>query len=384
MDRPRHLVVTTVAATIAGFLVPYAQHLTARGWRVEAAARGAPDDPRVVAAFDAVHDLTISRSLRDITRNVAAFSRLTEILGSGFDIVHVHTPIAGFVVRAAARQVPRRARPAIVYTAHGFHFHRDGVAWTNALFLTAERVAGRWTDTLVVINREDEEAASRHRIVPPRRLAYMPGIGIDPGHYSRAALAPERLHEARADLGLGADVPLVTMVGELNRNKRPGDVLAAVSRLRHGEAHLVILGDGPARPSLEARAIDLGLRGRVTFAGTVADVRPIVATSFALVLASKREGLPRSILEALALEVPVVSSAARGSVELVGTDAGVIAPIGDVDAIARALDRLLDDPSSARQMGVRGRAKVMEKYDIEKLLVMHDELYDRLLAARRR
>jgi glycosyltransferase involved in cell wall biosynthesis len=379
---PSLLVVATVRATVAGFLVPYAQHLRAKGWRVDAAARGAAGDPALEAAFDNVYELPLSRSVRDLRSMDRGRRTLDEILATGPDIVHVHTPIAAFLTRLAVRRMRRDRRPAIAYTAHGFHFHEDGSWLTNIVFLTAERVAGRWTDRLVVINAEDEAAALRHRIVPRRRLVHMPGIGLDTARYARAAVAPDAPSEVRIELGIRADAPVFVIVGELNWNKRQRDAVAALAAMRNRDAHLILLGGGPLRAALEALAIDLGVSGRVHFAGFVPDVRPAVCAATAVILPSKREGLARSVMEALSLETPVIVSTARGNRELVGTDAGIQYPAGDVAALAAAMDRLVDDPDEARAMGVRGRSRMVDQFDIEVLLRLHDTLYAELIAER--
>ena len=120
---PALLIVATVAGTIAGFLAPYAAHFRSLGWRVDAAANGATSDPRLLEAFDRVHELPLSRSLRDVRGLERGRRALAEILETSPDIVHVHTPIASFLTRIAVRQLPRDRRPAVAYTAHGFHFH---------------------------------------------------------------------------------------------------------------------------------------------------------------------------------------------------------------------------------------------------------------------
>ena len=143
------------------------------------AANGASGEPVLHAAFDHVYELPLSRSIVDLASLVRGERAISRLLGAGHDIVHVHTPIAAFITRYAARRLPAERRPVVIYTAHGFHFHQGGRAVTNASFLAAERLAGRWTDRLVVINDEDEIAARKHQIVPSNRLVRMPGIGID-------------------------------------------------------------------------------------------------------------------------------------------------------------------------------------------------------------
>ena len=263
---PSLLMVATIAPTIRGFLLPYAAHLRAMGWRVDAAANGATADAGL-EAFDRRFELPLSRSILDVIGILRAMDALTVILESGYDIVHVHTPIAAFVTRAAIRRMPAASRPAVVYTAHGFHFHRNGRRTANALFLTAERIDGRWTDRLIVINDEDYAAAVRYRIVPRRRLVLMPGIGVDTHWYSRANVADAQVAAARAKAGVDPETPMFTVVGEFSRRKRPWDVVAALGRMKHRESHLVLLGDGPERPRVEAAIREAGVADRVHIVG---------------------------------------------------------------------------------------------------------------------
>jgi glycosyltransferase involved in cell wall biosynthesis len=374
------LYVATVSGTIRQFLAPYAAHFRALGWRVDAAANGVSTDAAVREAFDHVYELPISRSIFDLAGLALGERTMAKLLESGPNIVHVHTPIAGFITRFAAHRMPPDSRPAVVYTAHGFHFHRDGRAVTNSAFLTAERLAGRWTDKLIVINDEDYEAARRHRIVPRTRLLRMPGIGIDTEVYSPSAIMPGDFARARQELDVRSNVPLFVAVGELNRNKQHDDVIEALRLMRHTEAHLALVGGGPRRAHLEALASRLGLRDRVRFAGFVADVRPLVGSATALVLASKREGLSRSIMEALALEVPVVASTARGNRELVGEASGFVVPTGDIRGLAESMDWLIDHPVERQEMGRTGRRRMAVRYDVGNVVRLHEDLYSGLLA----
>jgi glycosyltransferase involved in cell wall biosynthesis len=378
------LIVATVSSTIRSFLIPYARHFRALGWRVDAAARGGSGDPVLLEEFDQVHEIPLSRSVLDLGSLVRGERAVSETLNSRPDIVHVHTPIAGFLTRIAAHRTSAAPRPVVAYTAHGFHFHRGGHPTTNGLFLTAERLAGRWTDRLVVINDEDFEAARRHHIVGTRRLVRMPGIGLDTAAYSRSRLDPEEITDARQALSLPRDAPYFVVVAELSRRKRNADVIEALSHMSHREAALVLLGQGAERERLEDLARERGVGDRVRFGGFVEDVRPVVAGAAALLLASDREGLARAIMEALALEVPVIASTARGNAELVDSESGVIVPTGDVIGFAAAMDRMLDRPRDHQHMGAHGRARMVERYDIGHLLLLHERMYAGMLAERRR
>lgn len=130
-------------------------------------ASGVKSGPECLEAFNCVHDVSWSRSVLEIGRLVKSVAEIEQVVADGsYDIVHVHTPIAGAVTRFALRHLRRRCRTKVVYTAHGFHFHPLGGVVRNAVYRSVERVAGDWTDALVVINRTDEEEARVHRIVP--------------------------------------------------------------------------------------------------------------------------------------------------------------------------------------------------------------------------
>ena len=369
---PSLLIVSTVASTIRAFLLPYATRFRASDWRVDAMANGATTDPALVEAFDRCHEMPLSRSIRDLSGIVDATRAVrARLLADAYDIVHVHTPIASFVVRAAARTVPAERRPVVIYTAHGFHFHAAGHRMSNAVYRTAERVAGRATDRLIVINDEDERAARAARIVPAARLVRHPGIGIDTARF--APDAGERSARPRS----------IVSVSELSERKRPWDVVAALSAMEHRDAVLTLVGDGPERARVTDAIAEAGLESRVRLVGQVDDVRPILRAAQVFVLASDREGLARSIMEALAMEIPVVASDARGNRELVG-DSGYVTPVADPRALASAIDAVLDDPAAAREMGRRGRVRMVEDYDVERVIRLHESLYADVLQERSR
>ena len=108
----------------------------------------------------------------------------------------------------------------------------------------------------------------------------------------------------------------------------------------------------------------------------------MVVASDALVLASSMEGLPRCVMEAMSLEVPVVATDARGSPDLVEPDAGIIVPVGDVRALAQAMDRILEDPDATRAMAACGRRRIVEQFELSTLIGLHEALYRDVLAER--
>jgi glycosyltransferase involved in cell wall biosynthesis len=211
----------------------------------------------------------------------------------------------------------------------------------------------------------------------------MPGIGVDTRFYDPARVDAGAVAMVRREQGIPVGASVFALVGELNRNKRPGDAISALAALRDRDAHLAVAGRGPERAELEAQARRQGVAERVHLLGEVHDIRPVVRGATALLLLSTREGLARSVMEALSLEVPVIASSARGNRELLGEDRGLVYETGDIAGLTEAMSWIVDHPAEARRMGERGRARMIERYDLSVLLRLHEDLYRSMLAERR-
>jgi hypothetical protein len=181
---PKALFVTTVSGTLRAFLLPFAEHFRSQGWIVDGMAQGIADCSTCTNSFDRVWEVNWSRNPLDFNNFIKTPRRVQEVvLEEQYDIVHVHTPVAAFITRLALKGARKKGRLKIVYTAHGFRFYKGAPAYKNAIFISLEKIAGRWTDYQVVINKEDEAAAVKHKIVSPEHLVYMPGIGVDTSFY---------------------------------------------------------------------------------------------------------------------------------------------------------------------------------------------------------
>jgi glycosyltransferase involved in cell wall biosynthesis len=374
--QPRMLIVTTIPATF-GFLAPYARHLRRQGWWVDLASGTGELPAAWQDGIDGRIEIPWSRRLGGRT-TLASIRAARRVLATGnYAIVHTHTPIASFAVRLAAATIPRSRRPAIVYTAHGFHFAPGQNPLVNAAFIAAEWIAGRWTDRLVVINDHDVHAARRFHLVRGDRLVYMPGIGLDLDWYRASddlAAAGFRLRE---ELGIPRAAPLLTIIAELSHRKKQDLALRALALLDRRDVHLALAGEGPRSAEYRQLARSLGISDRVHFLGHLGDVRPLIVTSAATLLPSYREGLSRAVLESLAMGVPVVGSDIRGIADVVEPDGGLLVPPGDVAALAQAITEVLETPRPA-DMADRVRQR-LAPFSLDDLIAAHEQLYGSLL-----
>jgi glycosyltransferase involved in cell wall biosynthesis len=383
---PRLLVVTTVSATLDAFLLPYADHYRARGWQVDALAAGATTHPGLDAHYDRLYDAAWQRgvgSVRHVWRTVRALWSAPRavraiVVDGAYDLVHVHTPIAAWITRYALRH--RAPTTKVIYTAHGFHAYPGANRLRNAVLRTIERVAASWTDYLVVINADDFALATRDQLAPSDQIVHHHGIGVDTAHYRPASAVDRR--STRQAMGIDDAQTLIVVVAEFNRNKRQMDVIEALALLATKATAIptvLFLGDGPRRSAIEALAVARGVAEHVRFLGHRRDVALIVASADALLLPSQREGLPRCLLEAMAMRVPVIASDARGSRDLVAQGRGTSYRTGDVAALASVLAALLRQPSDARVRAGRAADWIDREAALPHLLARHDALYDAAL-----
>jgi len=270
-------------------------------------------------------DLSWMRRLRSLLR------------GGDFDIVHTHLPYAATLGRLVVATLPRRRRPAVVYTEHSM-WDKMAVA-----IKAVNRVTIGRDDRLLVVS----EAARRAMPAALRRRAtvVVHGIELEPVREVTAQRHALR-DEVRAELGLRDGEFLALTVANLRREKGY-DILLRASRSladRDIPVTLVGVGRGPCRDQLMAQHANLALGDRFRFLGQRADVLRLLAASDMFVLPSRQEGLPVAVMEATNVGVPMVVSAV-GELPVLLTDGvdALLVPPEDPGALADALERLVDD-----------------------------------------
>jgi glycosyltransferase involved in cell wall biosynthesis len=296
-------------------------------------------------------------------------------------ILHTHTAKAGAVGRLAALLAGDARPPIVVHTFHG-HVLRG---YFDPLRTAGFRLLERWLATkstaLVAVSPQVRDDLVSLGVAPRERFVVV-RVGIE--LEQRVAAERDGRGESRRVLGIGPDRFAVGWIGRMTGVKRTDDVLRAFRRLRDRgvDACLCMIGDGPDRPAVERRAHELGLMRDTFFLGYQEEVAPFYAAFDAMILPSINEGTPVSAIEALAAGRPVVATRVGGVPDVIreGEDGFLVEP-GDVDALAERLARLAADPELRERLGTAGRARVIPRYSVERLVDDIDLLYRSLLAS---
>ena len=364
MKSPCVLYVATVVKThIMQFHVPYLKMLKDEGWSTAVAARNDYDDPKdcKIPYCDRYFDIPISRNPFEFT-NIRAYKQLKKIINQGdYDIIHCHTPMGATLARLAARKARKRGTK-VIYTAHGFHFYKGAPFINWLIYYPVERILAHLTDVLVTINNEDYERAKKFKA---GKIEYIPGVGIDTGKFR-----PDYVDKSdkRAELGLSDDSFVLLSVGELTKNKNHRLVLDALGVLKSigklDNIHYIVCGSGALYTSLELYAEALGIQEHVLFLGYRYDVNEIYNASDVFVFMSYREGLPLSMIEAMASGLPIICSKIRGNIDLVEDDLSAIVIENDASALAKAIT-LMKVSQSRRKRFDQVATQIAKKYSID-------------------
>jgi len=361
--------------TLRHFLLPLMEGLRAEGHEVVGiCAEGALLEPVRAAGFR-VEPVKIERSF-NLFRHFGAYRELKALLRrEGFDIVHVHTPVAALVGRFAARaaRVPR-----IVYTAHGFYFHEYMGPARRSIFVALEWLAGRVTHVLFTQAEEDAATARRLGLIRGETIEAI-GNGVDPARFHPPADTVERA-VTRASVGVAPDAVAVVTVGRLVAEKGYPELFAAMRTAPNAELWVVgerLASDhaGGIADAIAAVEADPDLGPRIRFLGYREDVADLLRAADIFVLASHREGMPRSIIEAMMTGLPVVATDIRGArEEVVEGETGFLVPVCDAGPLGAALARLAGDPKLRALLGTVGRARALELYDEARIVTRQIEL----------
>jgi glycosyltransferase involved in cell wall biosynthesis len=246
--------------------------------------------------------------------------------------------------------------------------------WGRTVYLQ-QRLVEKFVDRYIAVSEAVAQQLCQTFKVPPHKIQVIHNsIPVD-------WYACEAHNSPKAKLSRGAERPIVLTVARLDQQKGHSYLFEAISQVQ--DAIFVIAGDGPEKAELEAQAHKLGINDRVIFLGYQQNVPDLLAGCDLFVLPSLYEGLPLSVLEAMAAGKAVVATAVGGTPEAVlEGETGLLVPPGDPVALARAIQELLSNPSLLRKMGAAGRQRVQREFSSATMVERTTHIYEDVLEQR--
>lgn len=313
--------------------------------------------------------LPIPRKILAFSDMIQAYKQLKKMVEEKqYTLVHCHSPIGSVIARLACRK-QRKKGLKLIYTAHGFHFFTGAPKKNWLIFYPIEKIFARYTDILITICSEDYQRARKKKL--GKNIVYSPGVGIDVDKVKKI----DKKADKRQMLGIREKDILVLSVGELNQNKNHETIVRALKQLNRTDVHYVICGQGDKKEELERMAKQFGMEERLHLLGFRTDALEWMKVADLFAFPSYREGLPVSLMEAMAAGLPVVCSKIRGNVDLIKDgEGGYMCEPMDVASFAENLSRLIKDAEQRKCMGEKNQITV-QQFDKTKVSEVMKKVY---------
>lgn len=378
---PRLVHLTTTDMSLEWLLRPQLEAFADEGYEVIAMSAPGPH----VAALEsagirhvAVPSLTRAMApLRDMRALADLVSRFRELRPH---IVHTHNPKPGLLGRTAARAA---GVPVVVNTVHGLYALPEDNLAKRAVVYGLERLAASFSDAELLQNPEDLPVMRRLG-VPHSRLTLL-GNGVDLRRFDPDAVRSDERARLRAEWGIGPDTTVIGLVGRLVREKGYPAVFEAAARMARDDCAFVVVGpDDPDKPGALSPADRAAAEAAgVRFLGARSDMAELYTAFDVYLLASHREGFPRSAMEAAAMGLPVVATDIRGCRQVVIDGVtGSLFGVDDVEVMVDRLRRLVTQPTRRQRLGAAGRAKALAHFDDRTVVATTLRTYEWLLSER--
>ncbi len=367
-------VATVVKTHMMQFHLPYLKMFQDMGWETAVAAKNDYEDPAdcQIPYCDTYYNIPFDRTPWK-KANIRSYRMLKAIMDEGnYDIIHCHTPVGALIARLAALS-SRKKGTKVIYTAHGFHFFKGAPLVNWLCYFPFEWALSFVTDVLITINGEDYARA--RKVMHPKRLEYVPGVGIHTAKFRQDSIDPK---EKRHQLGFREADFLMLTVAEMTKNKNHITILRAMAQMKdapeYEKLHYLIVGRGEQWPSLETSARELGIADHVHFLGYRTDAPQMYRCCDLFAFMPFREGLSVALMEAMSSGMTVFCTQIRGNTDLVEDGVSGIFVENNAPAVAQAIRKLMANPDLCKSLG-QGAATKALMFDDENVHAKVKEIY---------
>jgi len=350
-------------ANFSKFNRPFMRWFREQGWQVDYVSAG--EEP--ILDCDNQYAISIERSPYTF-RNFKAYKELKKILLNGYDIIHCHTPMGGFLGRLAAKNI--RAKAKIIYTAHGFHFYKGAPLLNWLIYYPIEKYLAKYTHMLITINEEDYSIAKK-KFTSCRNIHKIDGVGVDLDRFKPY----NNKKQLRKDFGINETDFVILYIAEFTARKNHRLLINSLEKIREKVKTLkvIFVGTGPLLEKYENRIKAAGLSETVLFWGYRNDIEKICNIADVAVSPSKQEGLPIGIVECLASGLPVVCSRIRGHIDVIKHGINGLL-FSNKDEMIEDILKIYNSKSLAEELSINAR-EASKQYNRELIMRKMTEIY---------
>lgn len=358
---------------IKNFHIPYLKYFKENGFEVHLLSHGHMSFPYV----DVKYDIPFKKSILS-AKNIQAISEVKNILRQNqYDIISIHTALAGAIVRPAVLLSEKRST-RVIYTSHGYFFWNGGpfVNWLK--YLIPEKVCSIVTDSIMAMNQEDFDLARKYKLCKGD-VELIPGMGVDLNRFKPCGL--DRAQNLRQNFRINNDDFLAVYPAEMSKRKNHKELLKAFAMFleKVPKGRLLLPGEGQLMEENIALADKLNILERVIFPRYVDNMEEIYTMCDIAVSSAVSEGLPLNIIEAMACGLPVVASRIRGHSDLIEDKInGYLYTLGDSKSLLWALEECYRAKETFKNISIRNILKA-EKYSLEKAKIKICNIYEKYM-----
>ena len=384
---PKILELCAVDITVKYLLLPLIDKLKKEGYEIEIACSRGEEAETLEKKGYVFKFVNIDRKV-NLIPNIKSVIELYRIIKKGkYDIVHVHTPAASVMGRISAKLA---GVPLIIYTAHGFYFH-EGMSHAkyNAILNIEKYLAKYFTDFIFTQSEEDRKTALENNFIDKSKIITISN-GVDTQEsFNPINIEKDKINELYKEFNLERNDKIITFVGRLVKEKGVLDLLEAFNNINFNDetkVKMLMVGD-IAQSERDRNTIKKLEKYRdnpnIIFTGHRNDINSILCITDVFCLPSYREGMPRSIIEAMAMECAIITTDIRGSrEEVVDGKTGFLVPVNSIKILSDKIKKLIEDDKLLQKMKIAGRRRAEKLYNENEVVKKQLETFNKLLNPR--
>lgn len=382
MINKKALILASVGSMIQQFNMPNIKLLITMGYEVSVACNFKKGNTSSTEQADKLktellemnvscHQIDFNRNPMKLSDNKKAYNQVRSLMErEKYEFVHCHSPIGGVVSRIAGKATKTK----VIYTGHGFHFFKGAPIKNWLLYYPIEKLLSKKTDVLITINEEDYNLATKKKF-KAKRIEHIKGIGINLDKFLPQTL--ETKNKLREEYSYSPDDFILIYVAELSYRKNQELLIKAVSKLTDQipNIKLLLVGLGDFHDKYSELIKNLAIEDKVELLGYRNDVPSLMQLADLAVSASRQEGLPVNVMEAMATGLPLVVSNCRGNRDLVvdGKN-GYVYDLKDTNKLSDSLINLYKD-KELRSKFSKNSLAMINQYSVDNIMAKTREIY---------